>query len=61
LNSLASDLLIVLKNQKYKILGMSATAATSVVDMKAIGYKATVPDVEYKSEVSDSKIDTKSH
>lgn len=46
LNSLASDLLVVLKNQKYKVLGMSATAATSVADMKAFGYKANLHNGE---------------
>jgi superfamily II DNA or RNA helicase len=45
-NSLTADLLIVLKNQKYKILGLSATAATSVADMKAFGYKANLHNGE---------------
>lgn len=46
LNSLASDLMVVLKNQKYKVLGMSATAATSVADMKAFGFKANLHNGE---------------
>ena len=46
LNSLASDLLIVLKNQNYKVLGLSATAATSVADMKAFGYTTNLHNGE---------------
>lgn len=46
LNSLTSDSFIALKNQKYKVLGMSATAATSVADMKAFGYKANLHNGE---------------
>ena len=41
-DSLTCDLLIALKNQNYKVLGLSATAATSVADMKAIGYKVNL-------------------
>lgn len=44
MHSLVSDLLIALKNQKYKVLGLSATAATSVADMKAFGFKANLHD-----------------
>ena len=40
--SLINDLFVALKNAKYKILGLSASAATSVADMKAIGYKANL-------------------
>jgi hypothetical protein len=37
-SSLCSDLLVALKNFNYKILGCTGTAATSVADMKSIGY-----------------------
>jgi hypothetical protein len=48
--SLASDLLIALKNHNYKLLKLSATAATSVADMKAFGYSSNLHDGEnYKS------------
>lgn len=40
--SLINDLFVALKNYKYKVLGLSASAATSVADMKAIGYKANL-------------------
>ena len=40
--SLTCDLVVALKNLKYKVLGLSATAATSVADMKAIGFFANL-------------------
>jgi superfamily II DNA or RNA helicase len=36
--SLVGDMVTALKNYKYKILGMTATLATSVADMKHTGY-----------------------
>lgn len=45
-DSLTCDLLVALKNQKYKVLGLSATSATSVADMKAIGYKVNLHNGE---------------
>lgn len=38
--SLASELLLALVNQNYMLLAMSASLATSVLEMKAIGYAA---------------------
>lgn len=46
MHSLTSDLLIVLSNERYKVLGLSATAATSVADMKAFGFKAKLHNGE---------------
>lgn len=44
--SLSCDLMLALKNQKYKVFGLSATAATSVADMKAFGFKSNLHDGE---------------
>jgi hypothetical protein len=43
-HSLCSDLLIALKNKQYKMLGCSATPATSVADCKAYGYSLNLHD-----------------
>lgn len=41
-DSLNSDLLIACKNKQYKCLAMSASLATSILELKAIGYMANI-------------------
>ena len=40
--SLVSDFIIALKNRQYKTLGLSASIAVSVADMKAFGYQTNL-------------------
>jgi hypothetical protein len=42
--SLCSDLLVAIKNNGYKTLGCTGTAATAIVDMKALGYFLNLHD-----------------